>query len=283
MQDYGIPENLYNSVLEGKWTIDVLERLTKDMNQDLNGDGKMNAEDDFYGLITQNNSITMDFFVAGLGVQFSTVKDNMIYVDMNSVLNLSKIDRMADLLVKINYKDQNNILNSTFKESRALFVAHCLESPQVWLRDMEDDYGILPMPKWDEKQETYVSFLNAWGSGFVGIPVNADIEKSAFLTEAMAYAGYEKFRTVVYDITLKTKGARDEESERMIDLILETSYLDLGGVYNFGGKDVWYSDGLQGILLSALIDKKPFVSAYEKIENAIQKDIEKFIETMSND
>jgi len=275
LQDYGIENNLYNLVFDGKWTLDVLERLTKDLNQDLDMNGKMHADNDFFGLISQNNDVTMGFYLAGLGMNFSTVANGVINVNLTSESNLNKIDKLTQMLEKIIYKDQNDIIHKAFKENRAVFLVHCMETPQMSLRDMEADYGILPMPKWDENQESYVSFINAWGSGFVGIPLNADIEKSAFLTEAMAYSGYEMLRRPVYDITLKAKGTRDEESERIIDIILETGYLDLNSVYDFGGT--------LNMLLSTIIDKKPFVSAYEKKEAVIQKDIDKFINAMSVD
>lgn len=275
LQDHGITENLYDLVFEGKWTIDVLERLTKDTNIDLDQDGRMHANDDFYGLIYQNHEVSMGFFLAGLDMKFSTVTNDIINVDLTSPLNISKIDKLAGMLERVNYSDQNDIIHKTFKSGRALFLVHCMETPQLSLRDMEDDYGILPMPKWNESQETYVSFINAWGSGFVGIPLTADIEKSAFLTEAMAYAGNQLLRRPVYDITLKAKGARDEESERIIDIIIETGYLDLNSIYNFGGT--------MNLFESAIINKSPFVSAYEEREPRVQADIDKFIEAMSAD
>jgi len=273
LKDYGIEDNLYSLVFEGKWTLDALNEIIKDRDIDLNSDGKMHADDDFYGLITQNITVTTSFYLAGVGVNFSTGTNDTINVGLTSPVNLTKIDRLSEILKRVNYRDQEDPIQKTFKGNRALFLTHCMISPQLNLRDMEEDYGILPMPKWDQNQESYVSFLNAWGSGFVGIPLNADIEKSGFLTEAMAYAGYEMLRRPVYDITFKAKGARDEESEKIIDIIIETAYLDIGGVYNFGG--------IQEMLLNTIIDDKPFVSAYEKKEGAIQRDIDKFIDAMS--
>ena len=273
MRDYNIQDDLYKLVFDGKWTLDVLQRIIKDKDIDLNQDGKMKALDDFYGLVGQWNTVTSGFWLAGLGLKFSTVADNAINVDFTSPFNLERIDKLTNMLEKTDYEDQMHIIERTFKEGRAMFLAHCLITPQLFLRDMEDDYGVLPMPKYDEKQESYVSFMNAWCNGFVGIPQTADMEKSAFLMEAMGYAGYEMLRRPVYDITIKAKGTRDEESERMIDIIIETAYLDINSIYNFGGSC--------DILRDTVMDKKPFVSAYEKKEAAIQKDIGKFIDAMS--
>ena len=274
-QDYEINEDLYKLVFEGKWTLDVFDRITKDMNIDLNNDGRMTALDDFYGYVGQSNTVTTGFWLAGLGLKFSTVVDNMINVDLTSPYNLSRIDKLSNMLEKTDYTDQNHIIDITFKGGRALFLAHCLISPQLFLRDMEDDFGVLPMPKYDENQAEYVSFMNAWSSGFVGIPMTADIERASFLMEAMAYAGHEMLRRPVYDITLKTKAVRDEESERIIDIIIETAYMDINSVYNFGGS--------MDILRDTVMDKAPFVSAYESREAAIQIAVERFIETMSDE
>lgn len=274
-QDRGIEDNLYNMVFEGTWTLDVLERLTKDTDTDLNSDGKIHAKYDFFGLIYPNNPEYISGFVAGAGVKFSTVaEDGELVMNLNTPLTITKIDRLSNMLNKINLTDQDEPFQITFKEGRALFTTTCMLVPQIWLRDMENDYGLLPMPKWDDAQKSYVSFSNPWGGGYIGIPADADIEKSGFLTEAMAYAGYEMLRGPVYDVTYSQKAARDEESARIVDIIIETAYMDFGGTYDFGGT--------QAIILNAILNDKDFVSAYEKVEARIKENIEKFTQQWIN-
>jgi len=274
LRDYGIEDNLYNLVFEGKWTLDALNNIIKDRDVDLNQDGRMHADDDFFGMINTNNAVTSNIFATAAGIRFSAVTGDNITVDLASLDYINKIDKLASIVQKINFRDQNDII-ATFKDSRAMFLVQCLIVAQMDLRDMEDDFGILPMPKWDGQQESYRSYVNAWASGFVAVPSNADIEKSAFLMEAMGYAAYERLRPVIYDITLKTKVSRDDESARIIDLILETCYLDLNSQYNFGGSIE--------ALRNAIIEDRPFVSEYERITDRIQADIDRFIEAMSAD
>ena len=45
--EYQIP-NLYETVIDGKWTIDKFAEITKDVAQDINSDGNMSANDDFF-------------------------------------------------------------------------------------------------------------------------------------------------------------------------------------------------------------------------------------------
>jgi hypothetical protein len=105
------------------------------------------------------------------------------------------------------------------------------------------------------------------------VPLLIDPDKVGFLMEALAYASYEMVRPNVYELTLKTKFSRDEESMRTVDLILETSYLDLNMLYDFGGSTT--------IVSNTIFEKKELVSTYEKAEGRIQTAIDKFIENIS--
>ena len=270
MQDYGIQENLYDLVFAGQWTIDVLEKLTKDMDTDLNQDGNLTGEEDFFGLINEHNVLSSNALTTAMGVKLSTVRENNIFIELNLPASIERIERLADFMRTIPHQSH---INSIFAESRALFYAHYLESALLYLRGMEDDYGILPMPKYNEQQESYYSFLNAWNSSFIGVPLHANTDKAGFIMEALAYASYETVRPSIYEIALKTKVTRDSESAQAIDIIIESSYMDLNGIYNLGNSTE--------IVRRAIFEKAPLVSAYEAAEGSIQTAIERFIETMS--
>ena len=273
LNDYGIENNLYELVFDGKWTIDVLAEIIKDKNIDVNQDGSMEALDDFFGLVSQYNTLTTNGFCASLGMNLSTEKsDGDIVLDLDSELSVHKIELLTDLIKELKYTDQEHIIDHTFRTGNALFLSHYMISLRRYLREMEDNYGILPMAKYDEKQESYISFVNAWTSGFVAIPQTANVDKSAFLMEAMAYASYELIRPNIYEVTFKDKISRDSESARIIDIIIETCYLDLNSIYNFGGS--------LDIIRNTIIDKTPFISSYEKQIPAIQKAIDDFKTTM---
>ena len=48
-------ENLYDVVWEGRWTLDYLMNVTKDIYEDLNGNGERDS-DDYYGMTQQMKS-----------------------------------------------------------------------------------------------------------------------------------------------------------------------------------------------------------------------------------
>ena len=273
LSDYAVQENLYDLVFEGKWTIDILEKIIKDMDQDLNSDGNLHIDDDFFGLVTEDNSLTSNAFATAMGIKLATVQSDTITIDFTSVGVAEKIDRLAGILKKVNVSNYDNVRKVIFQSGRSLFLMHYLESALLLMRGMDDDYGILPMPKYNEQQESYVSFLNAWNSCFIAVPLHADVEKAGFVMEAMAYASYEMVRPNIYELALKTKFTRDSESARAIDIIIESSYIDLNGIYNFGGS--------ADIVRNAIFEKQPLISAYEAKENAVKTAIDKFIAAIS--
>lgn len=56
VEDYGMtPEYLYSLVRDGKWTLDMVADVTKDIYKDLNGNDKRDDED-FYGIVSSTRS-----------------------------------------------------------------------------------------------------------------------------------------------------------------------------------------------------------------------------------
>jgi len=139
------------------------------------------------------------------------------------------------------------------------------------LRDMESPFGILPMPKYDEKQENYYSYVESSGI-IIGIPANADLEFSGLVTEALAYESGSTLMPAFYDLCLTSKVLRDDESEGMLDIMFDNRVYDIGYIYQIGGLNSIFS----GLVQSKSAD---FVSKYEKSQGTVEKALQKFIES----
>ena len=85
---------------------------------------------------------------------------------------------------------------------------------------MEDNYSILPYPKWDTAQEIY--FTNADDKFQVfSIPTTApDPEYIGTIFEAMSAESYRSVYPTYYDVALKGKYSSDPTTAEMIDLIM---------------------------------------------------------------
>ena len=244
--DYGIKTDFCGLVRSGKWTVDELIAVNKDMYTDVNGDNVMDL-DDTYGFIhhTLGGFIT-DCLLTTEGVDLATVNGSELTVDIMNERTVNVIEKLKNIIVDIKYSDSNDLLNKTFKEGRALMAYHYVESASQRFRDMKDDFLILPMPKYDEEQDDYHSFVNTWADAFVAIPTTADPEFAGFVTEALAFWSYKNIRTKAYDVTYKAKTSRDENSAEMLDYIFNNLYIDFNCIYDFGGTAAALTNVLNG-------------------------------------
>jgi hypothetical protein len=98
----------------------------------------------------------------------------------------------------------------------------------AYMRDMKDDFGIIPLPKYDEAQAAYYSTPGA-GINFFAVPVTVkDTECVSAVLEGLAILGHQDIIPTYYEIVLKSKYSRDEESAEMLDIIRENIIVDFG-------------------------------------------------------
>ena len=166
--------------------------------------------------------------------------------------------------------ESNDFVKSAFKEDRALFLTHITESAAVHLRDMESDYLILPVAKYDEAQSGYRSAVNVWATAYVSIPSTAVDEMTGVVTEAMAYWSYENMRPLAFDLTYKAKTVRDERSIEMLDVVFDNLYCSFSELFDFGG--------ISSVFWDVLSEGGEIASAVEAVTPKAESEIKSFSE-----
>ena len=151
---------------------------------------------------------------------------------------------------------------------------HYTSSAYTRYRDMESDFMILPLPKYDDNQSSYYSYVNTWANAFVGLPKNGKNDRAAIILESMAYLSRENLRPLVYDMAFKNKGARNEKDAEMLDVIFDTLTLDFNFSENFGGS----LDALQKVIFG----KSEFASEWAKIKDKTNEAIKTFSDSWKN-
>lgn len=269
---YGIgKDEVFKVVEDGEWTIDKLIGYTKDTSTDLNGDGVIKVADDFVGYASLEGSLAAGVLAVGSGIRLCTENDDgMITVDLMNDRVLGLIGKAKVLFADYKANTDSDSLHQALRENRFIFSQHYTSSAFTRYRDVEADYSILPIPKYDDAQDSYYSMLNPWMRAFASFPMYVDAEKAAVISEAMARYSYENVRPVVYEDGFKLKGARDSDSAKMLDLIFDTAYLDNNAVYDFGSS--------MTILSKAVFLGGDFASAYTSAEPRIEADIAKLYE-----
>ena len=156
-----------------------------------------------------------------------------------------------------------------FMDGRVLFAPEVLVHIET-MRDCKVDVGILPPPKYDETQEDYVCYADGWCVNVVSIPVtNASPDDAGFLLEAMAADSMNNLTPAYFDVVLTDKYARDEQSIRMLDLILDSVVMDNANIFSWGSIESTVSDAIyKGTSIASSIEKK-----IKALDTAINKTV----------
>lgn len=284
-EDYGIGD-LYQTVLDGNWTIELLETLTKDTYQDLNSNSQTDVDEDFFGYII-NNTTLWRAYIDSLGVNYCYINDNGIpEFNFNDERSFEVCEIFERLLGSGSSSDMymtntwgNDVIAKVFKNNRAIFCMGRFVDCELDYRDMESDYAILPVPKYD-KDSDYAVTINGSESTF-GIPINSSkTEYIGAVMELLAYESYELVTPAYYESALKIKYTRSDDTNsaaKVIDLIRN------GAVFNptvqlsklLGGSDYLIQTAFSES------DSGGLASVFAKNESALREKLEEVLEQIS--
>jgi hypothetical protein len=162
--------------------------------------------------------------------------------------------------------------NTLFASGGSLFMQRGTRTLMT-LGAMEDDYGIVPFPKWDEEQENY---FVAPDGGNIALPLacSADLERVCVIKEALAVESLNIYYPVYYESSLKNRYLRDEDSLRMLAIITDSVMWDLGS-------SLWWDIVRQPWLACLQNGNKDFASAVAKNLPKGEKAIATLMETIA--
>ncbi len=135
------------------------------------------------------------------------------------------------------------------------------------MRQKVSDFGIIPYPKYEETQDNYYSRVSG-GIRMMLVPItNTRLEETSMIMEALHCSAYNYQIPAYYDTVLKSKTANDEESSRMLDIVLANREYDLGDSY-------WYSAIRTTVFTNMFLknDQSP-ISTVRGYENSIKQKI----------
>ena len=275
-------ENIYDLAREGKWTIDVMYDTAKDAYIDLDGDSSMN-ENDQYG-ISGSWKETFWRFLSGSDVRFISKDSNSdpVFDLQKNEAAINKMLKIFDLFTEkgIYYNPQTKDVHSVqdseeiFADGRLLFKTVNLFDLEA-LRTCDIDIGILPCPKYDENQENY--YAPSFGAEISVLLKTLPEERKenvGMLLEALAYDTNANILPEYKEVLLKTKLARDNESEEMIDIIINSISFDFG-------INAWQNEVGVPIVQRIYVKNDPNVaSTLAKMQKSVDAQIKKLVEKL---
>ena len=277
-EEYNFPD-LYELVESGEWTYDKLNEISSMVGRDLDGNGVYN-DSDLYGFATASNNHARLWQVA-FELPITTLNDDgFMEMSLNCERTQEALIKLVDLYKQSTTYKSFEALDepgqfsepTMFIENRALIVTAFLGAAEM-LRDMDTDFGIIPYPKYDENQTEYRTTAHNSTSMICFPKTVVDVDMSAIIAEAMCAESYRSVIPKYYEVSLKTKISRDEQSERMIDLIRDSLIFDFGWVHSVPMDSV-------GTLLAGLITSgsTDFASKYATKEPKVLEGLAKINE-----
>ena len=270
--DKQLPD-IYELVRNKQWTYEKLFELAEMGTEDLNGDQKFDAND-CYGIQGQNFLAMVLFQGSGESV-IAKDSDDKFVIGCGSNRAVNVIQKITDLLHDNSqdiYKTSWQEMLVRFENQKALFYTECMLHIKT-MRGFEVDFGIIPTPMYDEDQTGYHHYVNAGEMYLYSLPYSAtDPERSAYVLETTAVASKHYLTPAFYEISLKSKWTRDEESKEMLDIIFSTVRVDPGNIYGVGS--------LYDFVFSCMIDNGNIVRVLDALSGrttlAIDETLEKY-------
>jgi len=237
-------ENPYELVDQGKWTLEKMYEMGKAFTKDADGDGKMTHMDN-WGMSSSYGDIVG--FYASTGNKIIALDGNREPVlAMNGTQQIGVATKILEKLIDRSWLIHAQELDTTdaerwnlslaiFGEGRALFRTSAFSAVEKLKMNFSVNYGIVPMPKINEEQDKYYSYVSDNGtvSAIAILDSAPDVEFSAYMIEVNAVEGKNYLTPAYYDRVLKKQAAQDEETVRMLDLIFSNTIYDVGRIYNF--------------------------------------------------
>ena len=260
----------YELVEDGDWIFDEFEDLVKMGTKDLTGDGVITVGQDRIGFTDTEWGVPIGIIYPGGQRIFTKDEEGIPQLTINTAKTVDIYDDFFDLMETDSAHIVIEALESPdvagFKNGLSMFAGGSLGNA-INYRSMDDDIGILPLPKYDYDDE-YKTTVNAYAH-LVVMPITVkDEDRTGAIIEALSAIGSRDVVPAFYDMALKTKSTRDTESEAMIDIIKDGIVYDLG--YAIG-------DGL-GSIGNNLCNtaSHDFSSLYASLESSAQAQLQQF-------
>lgn len=282
IEDYQLTSP-YEYMAQNNWTLDTFGSLVKSISEDADNDGDMD-EFDKYGLLAEHHNARMLLYGSGIRI---TTNDDSGYPELTlmSDKTVSAYEKIKDIMGSPaawcitcmpadshGFNDRWDYMRSWFCQD--MFLFH-IEGVNIIAQfaDMEHEFGIVPIPKYDSAQENYYSCYPQHCS-LIGIPNTVasaeDKDMVGRIVEDLNFYSSVIVMPTFYETILQRKYTHDDESEANLDIIKNSRVYDIGIYFNFGG--------VRDKITDVDSPKNNISTNFAKLKKAIQADIDQTYE-----
>jgi len=235
-------------------------------------------ENDRYGYLMTSNYYIESNWVYASGLTIASIEDGEISLDnVMSERMIKTAEIMYDLVKVGNHTfipsgtfNPGDTDSKMFIDGKALFH-ETTTTLVIYLRNASLDFGIVPLPKYDETQEDYYSMAT---TQMMMVPSTlADPDFTGLMLESLAMESHRLVRPAVYETSFSEKYLRDEDSFEMYNIIRDSGVYDFN--WNFGDGNA-FSSIMATLVRNGTPEK--LASFYASNEKSVMRKLTKVLE-----
>ena len=217
-------EDLYDVALDGDWTFERLQEAVNLVSTDLE------SETPTYGFLANGhgvrafgNAFDLDILPLENGTREFPLEIPVTLLDpMQQIVDFVRETtavRYDGGNTEIYRNNSTGVQNPLFISGRSLFYQQMLGQAVYFKAEMEDSYGVIPYPKYNDDQ---IGYLSAYCDDLTGVMVpknikNADV--TGTVTEMLCMESYRRVTNAYYESVLKTRAFNDPRCRESLEII----------------------------------------------------------------
>lgn len=238
-------ENPYKLVEENRWTAEQMFSMALQINSSDSGEGADLTRDTFgyvghhvasRGYMTAFNVVITERNPDDGNVYIKKTADEALVYRWTYLYRKFE-DNSSKLIVPVAADAENG--ENAFSHGRALFY-NGFFSHATTFKDTEWDWGIVPVPKYDDEQDRYYTPAGTQAMMFMIMKNAYSQSLSGKMLEMKSYYNYYEAAPTYYEETLGYQYGRSEDHVKMVKLIRENSTLSfMAAMCNQMDPDPW--------------------------------------------
>ena len=278
----------YQTVRDGKWTIDKLIEITSDVYRDLDNDNQVSTGDR-YGFCALH--YVCDSFYPGSNMRYidESETDMLIvspdYTSKKMVKLIRKLGAWASTesiwITSGNHstEEEQNATRKIFPKGQVLVWMEHACFAESSLLNVDFEYGLLPNPKYDEKQ---VNYYTGMGNPFSLYGIFRDFDdrgdRAATLSlfsaifECYASEAYRLTTPEIFEVNMQLKYSAGQDETDMFEYVRSGIVFDLGKIFSTE------LDNMPELASRSIVGNTSWSSSFKSYKNSINKKLENLVE-----
>lgn len=288
LTEYGLNEEYDPDTLalNGNWTLSTMMEMASNVSGDIDGtEGK--SEKDRFGFSTL--AIYGDSFFFGSGLRTTERNDSGELIlsptfgsEKTQALLVTLTDFFETDSAWLAYDDNDWSRQPYFAEGNVLLdLRPMYYLPQVLNAEGSSykvDYGILPVPKYDDSQREYVTTVG-YTYTLYSIPTDTpNAARSSAVLEALGSEAYRTTTPAVFVTTMQKRYSKDDRTSMIFDRIRGTVSFDIGRLLCASFKTKNYANATYRMFRSALGEGDTnWMSTFEGERKSLESALESIV------